>query len=270
LSKQEDDDFAAWQAKLAAELDPEAKAAWEAFSAKATDAVREKFYRGTLRQNDYNRIKNEALTEKQQAAAARADAERLVRESQAWYEMSKPEYERAVKKAEVLQAALSSAGLLEGNPAPAAPAQGASVSSEAQQEIERLKQQLENVSRGAYGLARDQMAVTAAIQREGFSIDPVQIFDYSAAQGVPLSVAFERLTADERAAKAEAAIQARIDAKVAEERRSFMASAGTPDAFRGAPRMNILDQLKQTDAAITDKHERKAAAMAMVRESLTQ
>jgi hypothetical protein len=270
LSKKEDDDLAAWQAKLAAELDPEAKAAWETFTAKASDVVREKFYRGTLRQDDYNRIKNEALTERQQAQAARADAERLVRESQDWYAMSKPEYERAVKKAEVLAAALASAGLIDGTPQPAAPLAGVAVDSAAAQEIATLKQQLENVSRGAYGLARDQMAVTAAIQREGFSIDPVTIFDYSAAQGVPLSVAFERLTADERAAKQEAAIQARIDARVAEERRSLMASAGTPDAFRGAPRMNILDQLKQTDAAITDKHERKAAAMALVRESLTQ
>lgn len=275
MSKKETDDFAKWQAEFAAEFqDADAKAAWETLSTKAQDVVLDKLYRGTLRQSDYNKRVNETQAEKQAAATARAQAEALVQESHNWYNMTKPEYEAAVKRAEVLQAVVEQAGLLAPAPARQPQQEQVAVDSAALQKIEALERTLQGLNQGIPNFMRDLTKVQHEIVKGGYDIDPTAVYDYSNTRGVTLSQAFQELTVDQRKEREEAAIQKRVDDALAEQRRTLMSQAGTPDFVRSGPRNNITEQLKaiegqgeMLDPGRTDL--RRTAVMNAIREGLT-
>lgn len=273
MSKKETDDFAKWQAEFASEFqDPEAQAAWQTLSTKAQDVVLDKLYRGTLRQSEFNRRVNETQAEKQAAAAARQQAEALVQESHNWYNMTKPEYEAAVKRAEVLQAVVEQAGLLAPAPARQPQQEQVAVDSQTAQELAALKQQLQGLNQGIPNFMRDLTKVQHEIIKGGYSVDPTAVYDYSNTRGVTLSQAFAELTADERKEREEAAIQKRVDDALAEQRRTLMSQAGTPDFVRSGPRNNLVEQLKNENSEMLDPGRvdlRRSAIMNAVREGLT-
>lgn len=273
MSKQEDDAFASWKAELAKEFesDPDAKAAWDTITAKATDKVKERFYRGTLRQDEFHRRLNEVNTEKQQAQELRSQAELIVQQSQEWYAMSKPEYEKAVKAKEVALALLTQHGLLgEGAGASGQPADnsGGRQVSERNEEVEQLKAQLAGISRGLPNFMRDFAAVQTDIYRNGWKVDPTAVMDYSSTRGVTLQQALGDLTADERKARVDEDIQKRIKEGVEEEKRKLMASYPTPDYARGGPRASLADQMKQMEE-LSNPNTRREAGVALLREAMT-
>lgn len=274
MSKKEDDEFASWKAELAKEFesDPDAKAAWDTITAKATDKVKERFYRGTLRQDEFHRRLNEVNTEKQQAQELRSQAELIVQQSQEWYAMSKPEYEKAVKAKEVALALLTQHGLLgegAGGGQPVGNSGGRQeMSNGRDEEVEQLKATLAGISRGLPNFMRDFAAVQDDIYRNSWKVNPTAVMDYSSTRGVTLQQALSDLTVDERKQRLDADIQAKIKEGVEEEKRKLMASYPTPDYARGGPRASLADQMKEMEA-LSNPNTRREAGVALLREALT-
>lgn len=274
MSKKEDDEFASWKAELAKEFesDPDAKAAWETITAKATDKVKERFYRGTLRQDEFHRRLNEVNAEKQQAAEIRSQAEQIVQQSQEWYAMSKPEYEKAVKAKEVALSLLAQHGLLgEGAGGGQPPANGGGrqeMGNGRDEEVEQLKAQLAGVARGLPNFMRDFAVVQTEILRNNWAVDPAAVMDYSSTRGVTLQQALSDLTVDERKKRLDDDIQKRITEGVEEEKRKLLASYPTPDFARGGPRASLADQMKQMEE-LSNPNTRREAGVALLREALT-
>jgi hypothetical protein len=274
LSKKEDDDFAAWQAKFVEGLDSEAAAAFQTLSTKAPDRVREDIYRGTLRQSDYNRVKNEAIE-----AQRRADD--LYARNDNWYQSKAlPEYQQALsaaeaaqRRADVLAAVVEQAGLMTGL-APQTPPQKeqVAVDSQMQQELAAMRQQFQGLNQGLPNFMRDFAKVSHEIVKGGYSVAPDAVLDYANQRNMTLSQAFNELTVDERKARDEDAINKRIEAARAEERRSIMSQAGTPDFVRAGPRNNLVDSLKNENAEMLNPDRtdlRRAAILNSIREGLT-
>lgn len=269
MSKKEDDDYAAWQANFSKEFeaDPEAQAAWATLTGKAADKVREHFYRGTLRQDEFHRRLNETQSEKQKAAEARAAAEQIVQQSQEWYAMSRPEYERAVKKAEVLAKLVQDAGLI-GEGQPAANDGGRQVSEQAPNgEVEQLRAIVAGISQGLPNYMRDFGVVTDDLRRNNWSTSMQDVQAYSTTRGVSLQQALNDLTAEERQKRAEEAVQKQIEAGVQEKLRERMASLPTPDFARGGPSSGLAEFQKQMEA-IGDKNTRREVGLSSIREAL--
>lgn len=273
MSKQEDDAFAAWQANFAKEFesDPDAKAAWETLSGKAPDKVREHFYRGTLRQEDYHRRLNDVHTEKQQAAAVKAQAEALVKQNEDWWKLSKPEYDKAVKQKQVALALLAEHGLVgEGNQGDGGrpPAEGRQqMSGQNDEEFQRLKATLDGIAIGLPNYMQDFAAVNDELRRNNWSVGLRDVQAYSSTRGVSLQQALVDLTADERQKRQEDDIAKKIAAGVEEETRKRMASLPTPDYVRAAPRQSFTDMQKEMDA-LGDRTSQRQIGIELVREHL--
>jgi hypothetical protein len=277
LSKKEDDDFAAWQAKFVEGLDAEAAAAFQTLSTKAPDRVREDIYRGTLRQSDYNRAKNEAIE-----AQRRADA--LYAQNDAWYQnKALPEYQQALtaaeaaqRRADVLAAVVEQAGLMTGLTPQAAPQkEQVAVDSQAQQELQAIRAQLQGLNQGLPNFMRDFAKVSHEIVKGGYSVAPDTVLDYANQRNMTLSQAFSELTVDERKQRDEDAINKRIEAARAEERRSIMSQAGTPDFVRAGPRNNLVDEAAKLSTDLLDYNTstgqtaRRTAILSEIRNGLT-
>lgn len=278
MSEKEDAERAAWLADVKKDFasDPDALAALDrVFSHPAAN---ERFYRGTLRQQEFHRRLNEVNDEKTRLQRAKAEVEEASGQMLQWYQQEAPKNEALMKHREVLErekAALEAALLARGEeprkllsqPQQAA---AASVDQALQQKIEHLEQQLAGMNNALPLVLRDTLSMVDQIRRENWEIDPGAVLDYSLQRGVRAGDALAALTADQRQKRLDAEIEKRVAAAKEEAKRELMAAHPTSDFTRATPRYHRIEEMQKAMDALGNRESRREAAIAEARSLFEQ
>lgn len=247
MSKREDEAFDAWKAEIRGGLPEEARAAWDTIA--NSDLTRERFFRGTLRSDDYYRRLNE-VTEKEREANMRVAARE--KELQDWYQNEAPKNEQLIAERDLLRAQLEELG----NEVP-----GASVSSEQLAELKAKADKVEQLDRILPDVMADMAAVTYDALKNGYEIDPRAVVRVSMQQGVTPYKAYEIMTAEARAKKYEAAREEERKKWVEEGRRqAISAGNGSPDHIRPSG-PSVVDFLTRENPTESSQQTRVRAAL---------
>jgi len=258
VSKKEDTAYQEWfneiRSKLPAELQPNLDAL------VGTDAGKE-IFRGGLREADYYRRLNE-----QAEAKAQFDAE--VREQSTWFETEKPKNQRLVNEVNQLRkdllthkAELIAAGLEVPKEVKEAVDQSQGASMQDKNELEQIKKQMQFLDKALPQMLIKSMNMANRLIKENYTVTPEAVFQHAAEKGVDLDAAFEYLTADERASRADKKLAEKL--KEAEERgaREALAKLSGPDRSMRPAGPSVFDAIvaKDGDTAkpLSDRNERR-------------
>jgi hypothetical protein len=212
LSKKEDAQFQAWIAERESSLSnkPEKLQAFKTLLAEDDSDARELF-RGGLREADYYRRLNEHQTKEKEVDERERFIGSKEQELRKWWEENAPKNEQLLRekrdlaaKLEQAQTSLRSIGLEdEAEKLKSIRADAVATPNPSSDELKALKQRLEVFERGMPGLLSQLGDVTDRALRENFKVKPSDIIAYSSKNNVPLNIAFDQLTADERAERAQ-------------------------------------------------------------------
>lgn len=236
MSRREDEKFEAWVEEVCEGLDAQKAEAFRLFA--ESDAGRD-MYRGTIRQNDYYTRLNEFNEEKKDFESERERLEARAEELEQWYETESPKNAALLKERDLLKKQLEELG--SSNP----PSATSGISSE---ELATLKAQVEKaqqLDRMLPGVLADTLRVAIEAQKEGYEVDPAEVFRVSLQQGVRPYKAYEHLTHEARAKKYEAQREEERKKWVEEGRRAALSeSNGSPDHF-GSTQPSVVDFLQR-------------------------
>ncbi len=271
MSAEEDAKYAAWKADVAKEFaDPELQNAFEKLS--NSPVARDKFFRGTLRQEEFHRRLNEVNTEKGTLAQQRQALEEEAAKVVDWYKSEAPKNEVLLKTKANLEAqlaayqnALIERGVDPSNFTQQTPAQqrAAASGTDAQQVVE-LQRQIALMNQQLPLIIADVAQVNHQIVKEGWDVDPATVLQYSIQRGVRATDALAQLTADQRQKRDAETLEKRLAAAREEGKRELMAAHPTSDFGRGAPRLAVSEMQKQLNS-LGDRDQRREAAIAEAR-----
>lgn len=250
MSKREDEKFAAWVDEMAASLPDAKRAAWRELASDADEVVREKFYRGTLRTEDYYTKLNEVTEDKRKA-------EQLQKELYAWYEEQAPKNEALIAERDLLREQLNELG----NEIPGA-AGLPGISSEDFAELRTKAAKVDQLDRMLPEVLADIAAYVKDSVKNGYEVNDREVMRLSLQQGVSPYKAYEQMTAGERAKKYEAERDAEKKKWIEEGRRQAISSStGSPDHIR-ASGPSVVDYLRENKSGgDSSQHDRVKAAL---------
>lgn len=245
MSKREDEDYASWVEDVGKTLPAEKQEAWKALA--DLDVTRERFYRGSLRSEDYYTRLNELKAEKDKT-------EKLKTELYAWYEEQAPKNEALLAERDLLRAQLEEAGTDD------PPNKVSGVSAEQFAELKAKADKVEQLDRIMPNVLADMAAVVRDSIKNDYDIDPREVVRVSLQQGVPPWKAYELMTAEQRAKKYEEAHEAERKKWIDEgKRQAISASTGSPDHIRpSGPSVVDFLQRKEQDESTQSSRVRSA------------
>lgn len=272
MAKREEQDYKVWLEELK-KLHPETAANLDAI---ADTPVGKELFRGERREAEFYRRLNEMTEQErkfQETVAAQAK----------WYETAKPEYERAVTKAqeaealrqrlEAMNQKLAEIGVNvpEDKNTPSVPARS-STDDITTRELQELRGQVAQMDQ-AFPLVMGQfLSVLHKSTKEGFDVDPNQVLKYVYDNKVAPEVAYEQLTKDAREQRRQEELDAKLkEAKEAGRREALssfqgperipLAAPSVVEALRAAKDEGnvVLNPRDRVDAAVRDFLEMTSA-----------
>lgn len=270
MAKREDQDFKVWLEELK-KLHPETAANLDAL---AETEVGKELFRGERREAEFYRRLNE-ITEKERQFQATVAAQAK------WYETAKPEYERAVTKAqeaealrlrlEAMNKQLAEIGVkVPEQNSPSVPAHS-STEDITTRELQELRGQVAQMDQ-AFPLVMGQfLSVLHKSTKEGFDVDPNAVLKYVYDNKVAPDVAYEKLTADARESRRQEELDKKLkEAKEAGRREALssfqgperipLAAPSVVEALRAKEDANIFAKPQdRVDAAVKDFLEMTSA-----------
>jgi hypothetical protein len=273
MSEKEDAERSAWLESVKKDFasDPDALAALD--KVFTHPAATERFYRGTLRQDEFHRRLNETHAMKTELEQQRLQVLEAAQQVQNYYATEGPKNEALLKHKQVLEAekaALEAALLARGEEPrsilrqPQEPPVSAG-SQALQNEVEALKQQLATITNTLPVYLNDSIQATYEIVKNGWDVDPRAVLDYSLTRGVRASEALQQLTAKQRQDRQESEIQKRIDEAKEQAKRELMAAHPTSDFTRATPRFHRVEDMQKAMDALGNRESRRDAAIAETR-----
>lgn len=270
MSAEEDAKYAAWKAETLKELPADVQEAFEKVA--GTSVARDRFYRGTIRQEEFHRRLNEVNSEKTTLAEHRRALEEEAAKVVDWYKSEAPKNEVLLKTKANLEAQLAAAqnALIERGVDPSTyiqqspQQQRAAASGTDTQQVAELQRQISLMNQQIPLILADVAQVNHQIVKEGWDVDPATVLQYSIQRGVRATDALTALTQDQRQTRAAETLAKQLAAAREEGKRELMAAHPTSDYGRGAPRMGIGDMQKQL-AELGDRDKRREAAIAEAR-----
>lgn len=248
MSKKEETAYQEWVNEIRSKLPADQHANLDALV--GTDAGKE-IFRGGLREADYYRRLNEHNE-------AKAKFDNDVRTQNDWFNLEKPKNVRLNAEVEKLRkellqhkAELVAAGLEVPKELTQAVDQSQGASMQNKDELEQMKRQLQFLDKALPQVIGKAMAMTSRLVKENYSVTPDAVFQHAAEKGVDLDAAFEYLTSDERAKRADQKIAEKI--KEAEERgaREALAKLSGPDRSMRPAGPSVFDALGAKDGEAT-------------------
>jgi hypothetical protein len=251
MSKREDEKFAAWVEEMAAAIPDAKRAAWRELVSDADEVVRERFYRGTLRTEDY-------YTKLNESNEAKRKAEELQKELYTWYEEQAPKNEALIAERDMLREQLDTLG----TEIPGA-AGLPGITSEDIAELKTKAAKVDQLDRMLPEVLADIAAYVKDSVKNGYEVNDREVMRLSLQQGVSPYKAYEQMTAGERAKKYEAERETEKKKWMEEGRRQAIStSTGSPDHIR-ASGPSVVDYLRENkNEAMSDRSARVAAALA--------
>ena len=221
MSLREDQAFQDWANEVKVKFPEEARANFEALLAH--DAAKDVF-RGHLREKDYYQRVEKVAEERKALEADKA----AVWE---WWEAEAPKNKVLLAERDELLSRLEGVG---GQP------MGTPSETVSKTEVEELRKQVaaaesrvKNLDGALPNVLRDLAGVLYRANREGFDIDPSTVVNHSVERSVTLSNAYEALTADARAKRAEADMTKALQKAKEEGAREALSKLPSPDYLRG-------------------------------------
>lgn len=248
MSKREDEAFAAWISEVAAEYPADQREAVASFL--SNDVARERFYRGTLRTDEFYRRLNELEAAKQELETAK-------QEIYNWYEEEAPKQEALLAERELLKAQLAEYG--SGGAPPQAGLPGFSTEDLADLKAKAAK--IEALDKLIPAVVADMGAVAYDALKNGYDIDPREVMRVSLQQGVEPYKAYEHLTTPQRQKRYEEQFEAEKKKWVEEGRRqAISARNGSPDHIQPSG-PSVVDFLQRKDPKEQSQQDRVSAAL---------
>lgn len=245
MKKKTEAEYKAWLEEVRSKLPVGSKGKFDELV--ADEEVGLNIFGGHLREADYYRKLNEMQEAQKEVEGNRQHLNLAVQKFKAdveevknWYDAEAGKNETLVAENDALRAHVNATrqklreyGLEEDAPTGTPPAIGNN------QENARLREELQQLKRYVIGMDRAvpqvmRQSLKAVVNgiREGYDFDPDALFDYTQQNGVDLPTAFDRITAEQRAAKA-AKVQEEALLKAREEgRREALSRVQSPDMIR--------------------------------------
>ena len=248
MSKREDEAYAAWRQELLAEFAPEVREQ----AAQVLDApvAKERFYRGTLRSDEFYRRLNELEASKQELESTK-------QELYSWYEEESPKQDALIAERDLLRAQLAEVG------AGGAPSQAGlpGFSTEDLADLRAKADKIEALDKLIPAVIADMSAVAFDAQKNGFDVDPREVMRLSLQHGVEPYKAYEHLTSDQRKARYEKTQEAERQKWIDEGRRQAITSRnGSPDHLQSSG-PNVVDFLQRQNPTESTQAGRVNAAL---------
>lgn len=213
---------------------------------------------GHLREADYYRKLNEMQEAQKEVEQNRqflngavlkfkADVE----EVKNWWETESVKNENLVNENDALKAQIHATrqklqeyGLEDAAPVAPPAAGNSNENARLREELLQLKRYVIGMDRAVPQVLRQSLKTVVSGIKEGYDFDPDQLFDYTQQNGVDLPTAFERLTAEQRTARAAKAQEDAIAKAREEGRREALARAGSPDMIRPTGPGRTIEDMK--------------------------
>lgn len=244
MSLKEQEAYKAWADGVKAKLPDELKGN---FDVLLTHEASKEIFGGHLREADYYRRLNELNTVRKETEEQANAYERDRTALWEWWNEANPQTEAALQERDRLKAELDAVrNALEDNgmPVNTPPPSDANPSDSAlRQEIATLKQQLQNVDQALPKILGEWGSVLHRATKEGFEINPQEIVNHSAKNGMPLSQAYEYMTATARSEKLGKEREAEIAKAREEGRREALSNYPPPDRLKPSG-PTIMEQAK--------------------------
>lgn len=248
MSKREDEAFAQWMQEVLNEYPAEQRDA--AKVALEAPVARERFYRGTLRSDEFYRRLNELEAAKQELESAKAEIYQ-------WYEEESPKQDALIAERDLLKAQLAEVG--SGGAPPAAGLPG--FTTEDLADLKAKANKIEALDRLIPSVIADMAAVAFDAQKNGFDVDPREVMRVSLQNGVEPYKAYEHLTTPQRQKRYEEQFEAEKKKWVEEGRRQAISSRnGSPDHITPSG-PSVVDFLQRKDAIESSQAQRVNAAL---------
>lgn len=234
MSKREDEKYAAWIKEVSEELPEEAREAFETLA--DTDVAKERFFRGTIRTDDYHRRLNEVDEMKKELEGARD-------ELYAWYEEETPKQEALIEERDLLKKQLEEREG-SGDPPPAAGIPG--FSTEDLAALKAKADKIEALDKIMPAVMADMGAIAKDAWKNNFEYDPHEVMRNSLQQGVTPYKAYEEATASQRKERYEKSQEEQRNKWIEEgKRQALTAKTGSPDSL--APAGPIWENLTKKE-----------------------
>jgi hypothetical protein len=250
MSKREDEKYAAWIKEVSEELPEEAREAFETLA--ETDVAKERFFRGSIRTDDYHRRLNEVDEMKKELEGARD-------ELYAWYEEETPKQEALIEERDLLKQQLAEREG-SGDPPPAAGIPG--FSTEDLAALKAKADKIEALDKIMPAVIADVGAITQDAFKNEFEVDMHEVMRVSLQQGVTPYKAYEDLTSSQRKDRYDKAQEEQRNKWIEEgKRQALTAKTGSPDAL--GPAGPVWENLtKKDDGDAPTSRDRVSAALA--------
>lgn len=248
MSRREDEAFAAWLQEVVNEFPEEQRDT----AKQLLDApvARERFYRGTLRSDEFYRRLNELEAAKQELEAAKQDI-------YTWYEEEAPKQEALLQERDLLKAQLAELGAGDAPPQAGLPG----FTTEDLAALRAKAEKIEALDKVIPAVIADMAAITYDAHKNNFDIDPREVMRVSLQQGVEPWKAYELQTQQQRQKRYEEQFEEEKRKWIEEGRRQAITSRnGSPDHIQPSG-PSVVDFLQRKDAPEITQSDRVNAAM---------
>jgi hypothetical protein len=248
MSRKEDEAFAAWQQEVLSEFPDDVRKAAEV--TLNAPVAKERFYRGTIRQDEFYRRLNELEDAKKELESAK-------NEIYSWYEEESPKQDALIAERDLLREQLAAVGA--GNAPAAAGLPG--FSTEDLADLRAKANKIDQLDKLIPSVIADMAAVAYDAQKNGFDVDPREVMRVSLQSGAEPFKAYEYITQDQRKARYEAGQEAERKKWMAEGARQAITSRnGSPDHIQSSG-PNVVDFLQRQNAQESTQGARVNAAL---------
>jgi chromosome segregation ATPase len=267
----EKDDFPRWlEEKKGTLKSARAQQALQTLLEENEDFVKEDWYRGTLRQDEFHRRLNEQNESKksldaQLQALKREQAQFQAQKTQwqGWYKENAPKAKAAMERAQVLEAKIKALEAkksdidddddLSAGRKNAMSEQYETMINQLKDQVNQLGQRLEAVDTNIPGFISEHAAALELARKEGFEVDPLELSNMALNNNITPRQAYYHMTQAQRAEKQKADYEK--DIKEAEERgrRAAINDRPSPDHIRPSG-PTVVDRLRgKTEPYATDR-----------------
>lgn len=257
--------YQAWLKDVESKLSDESQK--QAFRTLTDSEAGKELFGGHLREADYYQRLNDYNEEKRELEKAQREFEQKQTALYGWYEEQAPKNDRLIKQTETLtrqlaayKAKLAEEGLedVEGVERMTAAVQDVAKREDVEKIQKDIDQRMKMLDRALPNVLADVTDITYRIIKEGYKVNPKDVFEYSMKNGVALPLAFDALTKDERSAKEAKAREDEIAKAREEGRREALSKFPTPDLLRGSG-PSLVERLNNAPA---DRQSRVDSAVA--------
>ena len=243
MKKKTQEEYAEWVKEVESSLPETLKSNWKAL-AEAKEGF--DLFGGHLRQKEFDRLQNEV---KQAERAVLADRHAItnamgmfageVMEVQEWWKTEAQKNEKLAQEYRGLhsqyqkaQAKLKELGLEDDDPQPLrseVTVANTAASERLEKEFEALKRQVTVQNQAMPRILADYGAVLRESAKEGLDLDPAALMEYASRNSVDLRRAYQDLTADQRAEKAQKDHEAALEKAREEGKREALSKISSPE-----------------------------------------